>query len=309
MAVKIVSGRATTYLAEKIAHAYGEPLVTVNYQQFSDGEMSPFIGESVRGHDVFIVQSTFAPAENFMELLLMIDAAKRASALNVNVLIPYFGYARQDRKDKPRVAIAAKLIANLLSAAGANRIMTCDLHADQIQGFFDIPVDHLDGNYIFVPYLKSLGLKDIMFASPDVGGIKRARSFAKFFGADLAVCDKYRREANKIESMRLIGEVEGKDVILVDDLVDTAGTICRAAALLKEKGANTVRAICTHPVLSGNAYENIHNSVLEELVVSDTIPLKEQSSKIKVLTVSDLFAKAIRKIHDHESISSLFIRL
>jgi ribose-phosphate pyrophosphokinase len=309
MAVKIVSGRATTYLAEKIAHAYGEQLVTVNYQQFSDGEMSPFIGESVRGHDVFIVQSTFAPAENFMELLLMIDASKRASALNVNVLIPYFGYARQDRKDKPRVAIAAKLIANLLSAAGANRIMTCDLHADQIQGFFDIPVDHLDGNYIFVPYLKSLNLENIMFASPDVGGIKRARSFAKFFNADLAVCDKYRKEANKIESMRLIGEVEGKDVILVDDLVDTAGTICKAAALLKEKGASTVRAVCTHPVLSGNAYENINNSVLEELVVSDTIPLKEKSPKIKVLTVSDLFAKAIRKIHDHESISSLFIRL
>ncbi len=309
MAVKIVSGRATTYLAERIAHAYGEPLVTVNYQQFSDGEMSPFIGESVRGHDVFIVQSTFAPAENFMELLLMIDAAKRASALNVNVIIPYFGYARQDRKDKPRVAIAAKLIANLLSAAGANRIMTCDLHADQIQGFFDIPVDHLDGNYIFVPYLKSLGLKNIMFASPDVGGIKRARSFAKFFGADLAVCDKFRKEANKIESMRLIGEVEGKDVILIDDLVDTAGTICKAAGLLKEKGASTVRAICTHPVLSGNAYETINNSVLEELVVSDTIPLKHETPKIKVLTVSDLFAKAIRKIHDHESISSLFIRL
>ncbi len=309
MAVKIFSGRATTYLSEKIANAYGEPLGTVNYQQFSDGEMSPFIGESVRGHDVFIVQSTFAPADNFMELLLMIDAAKRASALNVNVIIPYFGYARQDRKDKPRVAIAAKLIANLLSAAGANRIMTCDLHADQIQGFFDIPVDHLDGNYIFVPYLKSLNLENIIFATPDVGGIKRARSFAKFFNADLAVCDKYRKEANKIESMRLIGEVEGKDVILIDDLVDTAGTICKAASLLKEKGANTVRAICTHPVLSGNAYENIHNSVLEELVVSDTIPLKQQTPKIKVLTVSDLFAKAIRKIHDHESISSLFIRL
>ncbi|MCU0367405.1 MAG: ribose-phosphate pyrophosphokinase [Cyclobacteriaceae bacterium] len=309
MAVKIFSGRATTYLAEKIAHAYGEPLGTVNYQQFSDGEMSPFIGESVRGHDVFIVQSTFAPAENFMELLLMIDAAKRASALNVNVIIPYFGYARQDRKDKPRVAIAAKLIANLLSAAGANRIMTCDLHADQIQGFFDIPVDHLDGNYIFVPYLKSLGLDNIMFATPDVGGIKRARSFAKFFGADLAVCDKYRKEANKIESMRLIGEVEGKNVILVDDLVDTAGTICKAAGLLKENGAKTVRAICTHPVLSGNAYENIENSALEEIVVSDTIPLKRNSPKIRVLTVSDLFAKAIRKIHDHESISSLFIRL
>jgi ribose-phosphate pyrophosphokinase len=309
MSVKIVSGRATTYLAERIANAYGERLVAVDYQQFSDGEMSPLIGESVRGHDVFIVQSTFAPADNFLELLLLIDAAKRASALNVNVIIPYFGYARQDRKDKPRVAIAAKLIANLISAAGADRIMTCDLHADQIQGFFDIPVDHLDGNYIFVPYLKSLNLPNIMFASPDVGGIKRARSFAKFFNAELAVCDKYRKEANKIESMRLIGEVEGKDVILVDDLVDTAGTICKAATLLKEKGASSVRAVCTHAVLSGKAYENIQGSVLEEIVVSDTIPLKQQTPKIKVLSMSDLFAKAIRKIHDHESISSLFIRL
>ncbi len=309
MAVKIFSGSATTYLAEKIADAYGEPLGKVNYQHFSDGEMSPYISESVRGHDVFLVQSTFAPADNFLELMLMIDAARRASAENVNVIIPYFGYARQDRKDKPRVAIAAKLIANLISAAGADRLMTCDLHADQIQGFFDIPVDHLDGNYIFVPYLKSLGLKDIMFASPDVGGIKRARSFAKFFDADLAVCDKHRKEANKVDSMRLIGEVEGKDVILVDDLVDTAGTICRAATLLKENGANSVRAVCTHPVLSGKAYENIENSELLEMAVTDTIPLKGQSSKIKVLTVSDLFAKAIRKIHDHESISSLFIRL
>jgi ribose-phosphate pyrophosphokinase len=296
-------------VAEKIANAYGERLGTVDYQQFSDGEMSPLIGESVRGHDVFIVQSTFAPADNFLELLLLIDAAKRASALNVNVIIPYFGYARQDRKDKPRVAIAAKLIANLISASGASRIMTCDLHADQIQGFFDIPVDHLDGNYIFVPYVKSLNLPNVMFATPDVGGIKRARSFAKFFNAELAVCDKYRKEANKIESMRLIGEVEGKDVILIDDLVDTAGTICKAAALLKEKGASSVRAICTHAVLSGKAYENIQGSVLEELVVSDTIPLKQETSKIKVLSVSDLFAKAIRKIHDHESISSLFIRL
>ncbi|MFM8832515.1 MAG: ribose-phosphate pyrophosphokinase, partial [Cytophagales bacterium] len=301
MAVKLFSGRATTYLAEKIAHAYGEPLGRVDYQQFSDGEMSPFISESVRGHDVFIIQSTFAPAENFMELLLMIDAAKRASASTVNVIVPYFGYARQDRKDKPRVAIAAKLIANLLSAAGATRVMTCDLHADQIQGFFDIPVDHLDGNYIFVPYLKSLNLNNIMFASPDVGGIKRARSFAKFFNAELAVCDKYRKEANKIEAMRLIGEVEGKDVILVDDLVDTGGTLCKAASLLKEKGASSVRAICTHPVLSGKAYENVQGSDLVELVVSDTIPLKQTISKIKVLTVSDLFAKAIRKIHDHES--------
>lgn len=309
MAVKIFSGSATTYLAEKIADAYGEPLGKVNYQHFSDGEMSPYISESVRGHDIFLVQSTFAPADNLLELMLMIDAARRASAENVNIIIPYFGYARQDRKDKPRVAIAAKLIANLISAAGADRIMTCDLHADQIQGFFDIPVDHLDGNYIFVPYLKSLGLKNIMFASPDVGGIKRARSFAKFFNSDLAVCDKHRTEANKVESMRLIGEVEGKDVILVDDLVDTAGTICRAAALLKDKGANSVRAVCTHPVLSGKAYETIENSELVEMAVTDTIPLKQQSPKIKVLTVSDLFAKAIRKIHDHESISSLFIRL
>lgn len=309
MAVKIFSGRATQYLSEKIAHSYGEPLGEVLYQTFSDGEMSPFIAESVRGHDVFLIQSTFPPSDNLMELLLMVDAAKRASAHNVNVVIPYFGYARQDRKDKPRVSIAAKMIANLISAAGATRIMTCDLHADQIQGFFDIPVDHLDGAFIFVPYLKSLGLENIMFASPDVGGIKRARSFAKFFDSDLAVCDKYRKEANKIESMRLIGEVEGKDVVLVDDLVDTAGTICKAASLLKEKGARSVRAVCTHAVLSGKAYENIENSVLEELVVTDTIPLKLKTSKIKVLTVSDLFAKAIRKIHDHESISSLFMRL
>jgi ribose-phosphate pyrophosphokinase len=309
MAVKIFSGRATTYLADKIAHAYGEPLGKVNYQQFSDGEMSPFIGESVRGHEVFIIQSTIPPSDNLMELLLMVDAAKRASASSVNVVIPYFGYARQDRKDKPRVSIAAKLIANILTAAGADRIMTCDLHADQIQGFFDIPVDHMDGAYIFVPYLKSLGLTNIMFASPDVGGIKRARSFAKFFDAELAVCDKHRKEANKVESMRLIGEVDGKDVVLVDDLVDTAGTICKAAGLLKEKGARSVRAVCTHGVLSGKAYENIEASVLEEIVVTDTIPLKQDSQKIKVLSVSDLFAKAIRKIHDHESISSLFIKL
>ncbi len=309
MGVKIFSGQATQYLAEKIANAYGEPLGRVDYKQFSDGEMSPFLAESVRGHDVFIIQSTFAPADNLMELLLMVDAAKRASAHNVNVIIPYFGYARQDRKDKPRVAIAAKMIANLISAAGADRIMACDLHADQIQGFFDIPVDHLDGSYIFVPYLKSLGLKDIMFATPDVGGIKRARNFAKFFNSELAVCDKHRKEANKIESMRLIGEVDGKDVVLVDDLVDTAGTICKAAGLLKENGAKSVRAVCTHPVLSGKAYENIEGSVLEELVVTDTIPLKRESPKIKVLTMSDLFAKAIRKIHDNESISSLFIKL
>jgi ribose-phosphate pyrophosphokinase len=309
MAVKIFSGRATAYLADKIASAYGEPMGEVIYQQFSDGEMSPFIATSVRGHEVFLIQSTFAPSDNLMELLLMVDACRRASAKSVNVVIPYFGYARQDRKDKPRVAIAAKLHANLISAAGASRIMTCDLHADQIQGFFDIPVDHLDGAYIFVPYLKALGLGNIMFATPDVGGIKRARTFAKFFDAELAVCDKHRKEANKIESMRLIGEVDGKDVVLVDDLVDTASTICKAASLLKEKGARSVRAVCTHGVLSGKAYDNINNSVLEEIVVTDTIPLKGDSPKIKVLTVSNLFAKAIRKIHDNESISSLFMKL
>ncbi len=306
--VKIFSGQSTKYLADKIAQSYGKPLGEVTLQQFSDGEMCPFFTESVRGADVFLIQSTFPPSDNFMELLLMIDGAKRASAKYVTVVVPYFGYARQDRKDKPRVAIAAKLMANLLTAAGADRIMTCDLHADQIQGFFDIPLDHLDGTSIFIPYLKELNLDNIIFASPDVGGVKRTRSFAKFFNAEMVVCDKYRERANEVASMRLIGEVEGKDVIMVDDLIDTGGTMCKAAALLKEKGANSVRAVVTHPVLSGKAYENIENSELEELVVTDTLPLRGHSSKIKVLSVASLFAKAIRKIHDHESISSLFIQ-
>lgn len=307
--VKIFSGKSTKYLATKIAESYGKPLGEVTLQEFSDGEMSPFFTESVRGCDVFLIQSTFPPADNFMELLLMIDAAKRASAKYVTVVVPYFGYARQDRKDKPRVAIAAKMMANLLSAAGADRIMTCDLHADQIQGFFDIPVDHLDGSAIFIPYLRSLQLDNIIFASPDVGGVKRTRSFAKFFDAELVVCDKYRERANEVASMRLIGDVEGKDVVMVDDLIDTGGTMCKAAQLLKDKGANSVRAVVTHPVLSGNAYENIENSILEELVVTDTLPLSidKATSKIKVLSTAPLFAKAIRKIHDHESISSLFI--
>lgn len=305
--VKIFSGRQSLYLAEKIAQSFGKPLGELIVQQFSDGEMSPYFGESVRGCDVFLIQSTFPPADNFMELLMMIDAAKRASALSVTVVVPYFGYARQDRKDKPRVAIAAKLMANLLTAAGASRIMTCDLHADQIQGFFDIPVDHMDGTSIFVPYLKSLKLDNMIFASPDVGGVKRARTYAKYFNAEMVVCDKHRIRANEIASMQLIGDVEGKDVVLVDDMIDTGGTMCKAANLLKEKGAISVRAVCTHPVLSGNAYDNIENSVLEELVVTDSIPLKQEVSKIKVLTLSDLFAKGIRKIHDNESISSLFI--
>lgn len=270
--------------------------------------MGVHFNESVRGSDVFLIQSTVAPADNLLELLLMIDAARRASAKYVTVVVPYFGYARQDRKDKPRVAIAAKLVANLISAAGADRIMTCDLHAGQIQGFFDIPVDHMDGSYIFMPYIKALGLEDLVFASPDVGGTKRTMDFAKYFQTDMVICDKHRKRANEIASMQVIGDVEGKDIVLVDDLIDTAGTLCKAAGIIKEKGAKTVRAVCTHPVLSGKAYENIENSELEELIVTDTIPLKQESSKIKVLTVADLFAKAIRKIHDHESISSLFVK-
>ena len=305
--VKLFSGTNTRYLAEKIAEAYGQPLGNLTVQKFSDGEMSPSFTESVRGSDLFIIQSTNAPADNIMELLLIIDAAKRASAEHVVVVIPYFGYARQDRKDKPRVAIGAKLNANILMAAGANRIMTFDLHAGQIQGFFDVPVDHLDGSAIFVPYLQSLNLKNMVFASPDVGGVSRARSYAAHFQVDMVVCDKHRKRANEIASMQVIGDVEGADVVLVDDMVDTAGTISKAAKIILDKGANSVRAICTHPVLSGNAYENINNSVLEELVVTDTIPLKGQSDKIKVLSVASLFAGAIAKLQTHGSISSLFI--
>ena len=307
MSVKLFSGDKSTYLAEKISQSYGKALGKMTRQTFSDGEICPVFNESVRGSDLFIIQSTFPPADNILELLLMVDGAKRASVNSATIVVPYFGYARQDRKDKPRVAIASKLIANILSASGADRIVTMDLHADQIQGFFDIPVDHMDGTAVFVPYIKSLKLENIIFASPDVGGVKRARSYAKHFSADMVVCDKHRERANQIASMQLIGNVEGMDCVLVDDLIDTGGTMCKAAELLIEKGANSVRAICTHPVLSGNAYENINNSVLKELVVTDTLPLKESSKKIKVLSVAPLFAKAIRKIHDNESISSLFI--
>ena len=305
--VKLFSGTNSNYLAKKIALEYGKPLGEVEIQKFSDGEISPYYKESVRGCDVFLINSTFAPSDNLMELLLLIDAAKRASAKYVTVVIPYFGYARQDRKDRPRVAIAAKLVANLISAAGASRIMTCDLHAGQIQGFFDIPVDHLDGSYIFAPYIRSLQLDNLLIASPDVGGTKRARSFAKHFEVDMVVIDKYRKRANEVASMQVIGDVENMDVVLVDDLVDAGGTLSKASIVLKEKGARSVRAICTHPVLSGNAYENIENSALEEIVVTDTIPLYRESKKIKVLSVANLFAKGIRKTHTNESISSLFI--
>lgn len=307
-AVKIFSGSASNYLAKNIAKYYGKDLGAVTTLKFSDGEMSPSFDESVRGCDVFIIQSTFPTADNLMELLLMIDAARRASAHYVTAVIPYFGYSRQDRKDRPRVGIGAKLIGNLLTAAGADRLMTIDLHAGQIQGFMDFPVDHLEGNAIFVPYLKSLNLENILFASPDVGGVVRTRNMAKFFNAEMVICDKHRKRANEIASMQLIGDVKGADVILVDDLIDTGGTLCKAAQLIMDKGANSVRAVVTHPVLSGNAYENISNSVLTELLVTDTIPQKQACDKIKVLSVAELFAKAIGRIRDHESISSLFIK-
>lgn len=305
--VKLFAGTGSQVLAEKIASESGKELGAFSSRKFSDGELSVSFDESIRGSDVFLIQSTFPPTDNLMELLLMIDAAKRASAHYITAVVPYFGYARQDRKDKPRVAIAAKLVANLLSAAGTTRLMTCDLHAGQIQGFFDTPVDHLYGSGIFVPYLRSLELDNLVFAAPDVGGVGRARGYAKYFGADIVVCDKHRKRANEIASMQVIGDVEDANVVLVDDMVDTAGTITKAANLIMEKGAKSVRAIATHPVLSGNAFENIENSALEELVVSDTIPLKRESDKIKVLTVANMFAEAIKRIHDKESISSLFI--
>ena len=274
--------------------------------RFSDGEFQPHFDESVRGCDVFLIQSTHQPTDNLMELLMMIDAARRASAHYVSAVIPYFGLARQDRKDKPRVAIGSKLVANLLVAAGIDRIMTMDLHAAQIQGFFDIPVDHLDASIIFVPYIKSLGLENLTIASPDMGGSYRARGFAKFFNAEVVICDKRRKRANEIESMTLIGDVTDQDIVLIDDICDTAGTLAKAAGLIMERGARSVRAVCTHPVLSGKAYEIIESSALTELIVTDTIPLKRESAKIRVLSTADLFAKAISNVNEHGSISQLF---
>ncbi len=304
--VKLFAGSGTTVLAEKIAGAYGRGLGDLSLSRFSDGEFQPHFNESVRGCDIFLIQSTNPPTENLMELLLMTDAAKRASAHYITVVIPYFGFARQDRKDKPRVAIGAKLIANLITAAGAHRIMTMDLHAAQIQGFFDIPVDHLDASVIFVPYIKSLNLPNLTIASPDMGGSYRARTFAKYFNAEVVICDKRRKRANEIESMSIIGDVTGQDIVLIDDICDTAGTLSKAASLIMENGANSVRAVCTHAVLSGKAYETIENSVLSELIVTDTIPLKQESSKIRVLSTADLFAKAIANVNGHGSISDLF---
>ena len=307
--VKLFSGTNSTYLASKIADSFGLPLGKVTMNRFSDGEFQPSFDESVRGSDVFIIQSTFAPADNLFELLLLIDAAKRASAHYITAVIPYFGFARQDRKDKPRVAIGAKLIANLLTAAGATRVMTMDLHAAQIQGFFDLPVDHLDATSVFMPYIEKLQLPNLSIASPDMGGTPRARIYAKYFNAEMVVCDKQRKRANEIESMTVIGDVEGRNIVLIDDLIDTAGTLTKAADLLIDKGALSVRAFCTHPVLSGKAYERIESSNLTELIVCDTLPVKTGCSKIKVISVADLFAKVIKNVHANESISTLFVKI
>lgn len=305
--VKICAGTASMELGGKIASSYGLGLANVNILRFSDGEFQPSFEETVRGADVFIIQSTTPPADNLMELLQIVDAAKRASAKTITAVIPYYGYARQDRKDKPRVSIGSKLVANLLSAAGVTRVMTMDLHADQIQGFFEVPVDHLFASSIFLPYIMELNLTDLIIAAPDTGGTKRANAYAKYLNCDLAICYKQRKVANQIESMTVIGDVEGKDVVLVDDLIDTGGTLAKSASMMMEHGAKSVRAMITHPVLSGPAYERINDSVLTELVVTDTIPLKQASDKIKVLSVADLFAKTMRSVISFESISSQFI--
>jgi ribose-phosphate pyrophosphokinase len=306
-APKIFACRQSTVLAEKIAKEYNTTLGKVKTTYFSDGEFQPAFEESVRGRRIFIIGSTFPNADNLMEMLLMLDAAKRASARHITAVMPYFGWARQDRKDKPRVAIGAKLVANLLQSAGATRIMTMDLHADQIQGFFEKPVDHLFASTIFMPYINSLKLDNLTIASPDMGGSKRAYAYSKHLHSDVVICYKQRKKANEISLMELIGDVKGKNVILVDDMIDTGGTLAHAANLMKERGALSVRAICTHPILSGEAYEKIENSALTELIVSDTIPLKKETSKIKVVSCAPLFADVMHKVQDNTSISDQFL--
>lgn len=307
--LKIFAGRESRYLAEKIAAAYGIEIGDSSVLEFSDGEFQPSFNESIRGCTVFIVQSTFPPTDNLMELLLMVDAARRASAYKVIAVIPYFGWARQDRKDRPRVSIGAKLVANLLCAAGVDRIITMDLHADQIQGFFDVPVDHLYASGIFVPYIKSLGIKDISFAAPDMGGAKRVNAYAQHFKSPMIISHKERSKPNEIGKMTAIGEVEGRNVIILDDMIDTAGTITKAADMLKDKGAFSVRACATHAVLSGPAYDRLNNSKLSEIIVTDTIPLRtgEDLSKFTVLGVAELFADVMERVHNFKEISSSFI--
>ena len=304
---KIFACSQSTVLAKKIAKAYGEELGNVITSTYSDGEFQPSFEESVRGARLFIIGSTNPSSENLMEMLLMLDAAKRASARHITAVMPYFGWARQDRKDKPRVPIAAKLIAKMLETAGATRIITMDLHADQIQGFFEKPVDHLFASTIFLPYLKQLNLDNLTIASPDMGGSKRAYAYSKAMESEVVICYKQRAKANVISHMELIGNVEGRNVVLVDDMVDTAGTLTKAADLMMERGAKSVRAICTHPILSGNAYERLENSKLEELIVTDSIPLSQESSKVRVLSCADLFADVMYRVHHNKSISSKFV--
>ena len=304
---KIFASSQSTELAKKIAYHYGAELGKVRKNLFSDGEFQVSFEESIRGRRIFLIGSTIPPHDNLMEMLLMIDAAKRASARHITAVMPYFGWARQDRKDKPRVPIAAKLVAKILQAAGATRIMTMDLHADQIQGFFEIPVDHLYASTILLPYIESLKLQDITIASPDMGGSKRAYAYSKFLKSEVVICYKQRKKANVISHMELIGNVENRNVIIVDDMVDTAGTLTRAADLMMEKGALSVRAITTHAILSGEAYKRIEASRLEELIVTDTIPLKQDSSKIKVVSCAPLFADVMHKVQTNTSISDKFL--
>ena len=304
---KIFTCTNSRVLAEKITKSFGTKLGNIIISKYSDGEFQPSYEESIRGTRIFIIGSTNPSSENLMELLLMIDAAKRASARHITAVIPYFGWARQDRKDKPRVPIAAKMIARMIESAGATRVMTMDLHADQIQGFFQIPVDHLYASTIFMPYIESLKLDNLCIASPDMGGSKRAYAYAKALNCDVVVCYKQRKKANVISHMELIGDVIDKNVVLIDDMVDTAGTLARAGDLITERGAKSVRAVCTHAVLSGNAYEKIEKSKLLELIVTDTVPKIKLNSKIKVLSCADLFADVMHNVHNNESISSKFI--
>ncbi len=305
--IKLFTGNESRYLSEKIAENAGIGLGRSSCPRFADGEFEPCYEETIRGSFTFIIQSTFAPADNLLELLLMVDAAKRASAYKIIAVIPYFGYARQDRKDRPRVSIGAKLVADMLSTAGIDRLITMDLHADQIQGFFDVPVDHLSAVALFIPYIQQMGLKDIVVASPDTGGTKRANVFAKHLGTDMVICHKTRTEANIINSMTLIGDVENKDVIIVDDIIDTGGTIAKAADLMKAKGARSVRACATHAVLSGSALERLEASALDEILFTDTIPITKSSDKITILSCAPLFADVIQKVYENKSISSSFI--
>ena len=304
---KIFACSQSVYLAEQIAEKYGVPLGKITFSKYSDGEFQPSFEESIRGLRVFLVCSTFPSADNLMELLLMIDAAKRASARHITAVIPYFGWARQDRKDKPRVPIGAKLVAKLLETAGATRIMTMDLHADQIQGFFNVPVDHLYASGVILPYIQSLKLKDLAIATPDVGGSKRANTYAKYLGCPLVLCNKTRARANVVESIQIIGDVKDKNVIIVDDMVDTAGTITKAADMMKEAGAKSVRAAASHCVMSGPASDRVLNSSLDEIVFTDSIPYTSRCAKVRQLSVADMFAETIRRAVNNESISSQYL--